>query len=252
MSTDNQELTTDNMGDRVRLHLERELGFSLQSFASSGIDIRESSKRTDEPGNRLLIHCMADGDGTLVTGTPSVISAITPAIQNMSIYELFSPLGIAELRQALQPDDHEKLFDEPGFDYTLTNEGDFLPAKTLRMPVALMKADIPPDQFDRRMSERRRPTPEDFVWAFVCYREGQKVAGSVIIWGDDPDIAEFGVTTEEKYRGQGYGLAVVSAATQWILEQGAVPSYGAFASNIPSLRLARRLGFTLTYLTIRA
>jgi RimJ/RimL family protein N-acetyltransferase len=44
-------------------------------------------------------------------------------------------------------------------------------------------------------------------------------------------------------RGQGYGLAAVSAATEWILGEGEVAVYGAYADNIASLRIARRLGF---------
>ena len=38
-------------------------------------------------------------------------------------------------------------------------------------------------------------------------------------------------------------VVIGSAATEWILQQGAVAWYGAYADNIPSLRIARRLGF---------
>ena len=70
--------------------------------------------------------------------------------------------------------------------------------------------------------------------------------------GDDSDVATFGVMTEVDYRDQGFGVAVVSAATEWVLNQGAVAWYGAYADNIPSLRIARRLGFQLFLQTIGA
>ncbi len=66
----------------------------------------------------------------------------------------------------------------------------------------------------------------------------------IAIWRDGP-VATFGVGTEESCRGEGFGLAAVSATTKWILEQGEVAVYGAYADNIASLRIARRLGFTI-------
>ena len=63
------------------------------------------------------------------------------------------------------------------------------------------------------------------------------------MWKDGP-VATFGVGTEESCRGQGFGAAAVSATTKWILDQGEVAVYEAYADNIPSLRIARRLGFT--------
>jgi len=72
------------------------------------------------------------------------------------------------------------------------------------------------------------------------------------MWNGSEDIAVLGIETEEALRGQVYGLAVVSAATQWILDQGAVAWYGAYADNIPSLGIAKRLGFSLICQSFRA
>ena len=44
-------------------------------------------------------------------------------------------------------------------------------------------------------------------------------------------------------RRQGFGSAVVSAATVYILQRGWIPCYGAREWNLPSLHLAKRLGF---------
>jgi len=178
----------------------------------------------------------------------------------MTPWEIFSPLGAAEIKRMLG--NKAEILDRfyiYGFDYILTNSRDFHPAETQHTPVALTKKDIPPEQFDLRMSERRQPVSEDFIWAFACYHSDPDVTATelaafglrcasiaIIIWKPGP-VATYGVWTEEACRGQGYGLAAVSAATKWILEQGAAALYGAYANNIPSLRIARRLGFALVH-----
>jgi RimJ/RimL family protein N-acetyltransferase len=63
-----------------------------------------------------------------------------------------------------------------------------------------------------------------------------------VIWKEGP-VASYGVGTDPACRSRGYGLTVVSAATRWILDQDQIAVYGAYANNIPSLRIARRLGF---------
>ena len=115
------------------------------------------------------------------------------------------------------------------------------------------------------MAERRPSETDDFIWAFACYHDDPSVPAdelapfgprcasvAVMMWNGSEDIATLGVGAEEALQGQGYGLAVVSAASQWILDQGAVAWYGAYADNIPSLRTARRLGFSLISQQFRA
>ncbi len=179
--------------------------------------------------------------------------------------EVFSPLGLAELRRAMAPEDAESL--AHGLDYVLGDMRKFRPAETPHKPVALTKKDIPPEQFELRMSERRPPAgakEEDFVWAFACRHDdegaeatelalfGPRCASIAIVIWQSADVASFGVWTEETYRGRRYALAAMSAATEFVLEQGAVAMYGAYTSNVPSLRIPRRLGFMYAWQTIWA
>jgi len=246
---------------RIRSYLEDKVGFPLATFPRTGVEVRESPKRTDERGNRLLIVRIADG--VLATGIPRIVAAIAPVLRSMTISELFSPLGQAELGRAMEPGGIGPF--ALGFDYALADQQDFRPVKTRHTPVALTRKDIPPEQLQLRMSERRphvEAKQEDFVWAFACYHDdadatatelapfGPRCASiAVIIW-KAPDLAGFGVGTEEAFRGRGYALAAVSAATRFVLEQGAVAQYGAYATNVPSLRIARRLGYGLAWQTI--
>jgi RimJ/RimL family protein N-acetyltransferase len=191
-----------------------------------------------------------------------VVAAVRPALECMSIEELFSPLGLAELSRAMQPEDAESL--AHGFDYLLTSRKDFRPAETAHEVVPLTKSDIPPDQFELRMSERRESQSDDFVWAFACHHDdpdavatelapfGPRCASIAIVIWRAPELAGYGLGTDPPFRGRRYALAVVSAATEFILRQGAVAWYQAYTTNIPSLRIPRRLGFTFAWQTIWA
>lgn len=56
-------------------------------------------------------------------------------------------------------------------------------------------------------------------------------------------IFSVGVVTLPAWRGKGAGLAVVAALAQHRLERGAQLRYQTLRSNLPSLAIARRLGF---------
>ncbi len=244
MTVGKNETIIDAMDDRVRLFLEKDSGFALASFPSRGIEIRESPARTDEPKNRMKIYRL--GDAALVTGIPRAISVIEPVIPTLDILELFSPIGLAELSRALGPKDAESLSN--GLDYTMTSRSDLRLPKLSPMPERL------PELPDEPPEEAMLPVPvpgRKTIDAFAICHDGKKASRSCIIWLC-PGFVEIGVATEDEYRGRGYASAVVAVATRWILERGAVAHYGAFTTNVPSLRIARRLGFTLTWQTIGA
>jgi predicted GNAT family acetyltransferase len=62
-----------------------------------------------------------------------------------------------------------------------------------------------------------------------------------------------GVVTLPAWRGRGAGLAVVSALTAHCLAHGAVLHYQTLRANLPSIAIARRLGYedVATALAIR-
>ncbi len=245
------------MDDRLRAWLEARMGLPLGAFPDDGVAVRVSPARSDEPRNRLEVRQVV-GRGVLATGIPRVVEALSACLSAMSAWELFSPPGLAEVRRALNPGDAQSLDHIHGLDLALTGHEGFRPARTPHKPVALHKKDIPAEQYALRMGERRPSEKDDFTWAYACYHDdpaapptelaafGPRCASiAIVIWEGSEEIAVFGVGTEEAFRGQGYGLAAVSAATQWVLDQGAVACYGAYADNTPSLRLARRLGYQL-------
>jgi len=253
------------MDYRVQKRLENTAGVPLQTFPDEGVLVCESAARTDEPKNRVLVQRVDSKNGVLVTGIPRIAKVVAACAQSMTSWELFSPLGLAEMRRALSQADAEHLDQTYGFDFVLAEHERFRPARPQHKAIALTRKDIPFEQFTLRMAERRPSETDDFTWAFACYHDDPSVPATelapfgpccasiaIVIWKGSEDIATYGVGTEEALQGQGYGLAAVSAATQFILDQGAVAWYEAYADNIRSLRIARRLGFSLACQTFGA
>jgi RimJ/RimL family protein N-acetyltransferase len=245
---------------RIIQRIERTSGLPFGEFPEQGVLLRCSEARTDESKNRLLVERVTGKDGVLVTGIPNIIDSIKDSVESMTDRELFSPLGIAELSRLLSPGDVESLDKTYYYSYAIVNREEFKPVELRHAVKELKKRDLPPEQYELRLGERRTFEKDDFTWAFACYDDspgfkatelavfGKNCAAiSVVFWEDKDDIAGFGVYTEEPFRGQGYALDTVSAATRWVLDQGGIVWYGVFADNIPSIRIARHLGYSLVY-----
>lgn len=238
----------------IRAALEEGLGFPLDSFPRSGIDLRVSHARTDRPGNLLLAHRLPGCDGALATAIPRIAEAVRPLLTEMSSAELFSPLGVAELRRALSEEDGRAILEQPGLDYAIASPEAFRPAAAGHRTVLLTGRDIPSvrEEFSLRMGERDADPPEGLAWAFVGCSGNERVSIAVIRW-DEGATAHIAIAgTKEPFRGRGYGRAAVSAATEYILAQGRVPIYGTIRSNIAALRMIRPLGYRLAFETIGA
>jgi RimJ/RimL family protein N-acetyltransferase len=84
---------------------------------------------------------------------------------------------------------------------------------------------------------------------FGCFAgEVLAAAGMLERWGDR--LLHLGIVTHPRYRGRGYGKAVVSAMTAHGLARGGVMQYRTLHANLPSLAIARALGFQRFALTL--
>jgi hypothetical protein len=92
--------------------------------------------------------------------------------------------------------------------------------------------------------------PTEMVGVF----KGPELAAlaSYQIWGRQ--IAHISIVTHPAFRGQSYATAAVGSLTQTVLERTLVPQYRTLEGNVPSMAVARRLGFVhyATSLAIRA
>jgi RimJ/RimL family protein N-acetyltransferase len=207
--------------------IELALGFSPRSFPKRGIEFRETPVRLDQPTDRMMLRRI--GSAALATGIPRVLDAIGPVVRSMTLAELFSPLGVLELQRAMRPGEADNLGQT--FHYTMIDQREFRPWPGQERATCLLPSDF---------TVQRQDTD-----AFAVIEDGERVAITSIC-SPLPHYIYIGVDTVEKRRQRGYGLAVVSATTDWILRQGAVAHYNTKLTNVASLRLARRLGFVLT------
>lgn len=74
---------------------------------------------------------------------------------------------------------------------------------------------------------------------------GELVATAHLNW-QSPQFGEIAVNVQPRFRRRGYGRSVVSALAQHLLANGRVPLYATDPQNIPSVHLAKSLGFADT------
>jgi GNAT superfamily N-acetyltransferase len=123
--------------------------------------------------------------------------------------------------------------------------GDFTPAPTMGTR-PLTDRDRPAL---RRLAEACGPTAWEHGGirpgsspVFGCHAGGElAAAGKLEPWG--PRLLHVGIVTHPAHRGRGYGKAVVSAMTAHGLAAGGVVQYRTLEANLPSVGIARALGF---------
>jgi|GEM_PF-969491 len=106
--------------------------------------------------------------------------------------------------------------------------------------------------FEKQSVHRGRKLTE-FMWnarletiragRYFAIIENDEIASSSFISDIDNRAANIVVSTKDKYRNRGYGRSVVMRATVWCIQNGIRPIYLVDVNNIPSIKLAERLGF---------
>jgi len=226
---------------RVQRFLEKESGYPTESFPTDGIELRQSSARKDSFNNRLRIFRL--GNGAVATGTLQTCRVIESLIASITIWELFSPVGRFLLERALDPYPVWSTFD-----YFLRDQHALVLPD---MPDSCRKLPSLPDTIPADSDLPYPPLGQESFGAFGIYRSEKLVASSAISCRH-PGIVQLSVTTDEGFRGKGFGASVVAAATTWVLDRAAIAHYSVYSSNIPSLLLVRKLGFCHHFQTIGA
>lgn len=95
--------------------------------------------------------------------------------------------------------------------------------------------------FKEKQWQKRKRIIQDGCF-FIIF-ENNEIASRAIISDIDFNGANIVVVTHPKYRQRGYGKAVVAKTVEWCFKNNKIPIYWVASSNIPSIRLAERLGF---------
>ena len=237
------------MDNRLCTFLASQSGSPVDSWPQHGIDVRVSSQRTDMVRNRLLALSLRNSGGALVTGIERVVEAIRPIIEELSIAELFSPVGTDALRYAMSPGDAQSVIKEPDFVCAISSRESFRPTHATPNPVPLTGAEVTDaaHHLGITIPETDASTCSGLPQAFACRSSQEWVSIATIRW-QDSRVAEISdVETKESHRRKGFGIAAVSAATDYILLQDRVAIYGTWQSNVPAWRMIHKLGFRLSH-----
>jgi GNAT superfamily N-acetyltransferase len=96
----------------------------------------------------------------------------------------------------------------------------------------------------------RAPTPSGaprFVIREQSFDRGARPAGAIVAQAGvnwrSPEFADIYVNTDPRVRGRGLGKSVVSALSNWLLEQNVTPLFTIAEDNDASRRLATSLGY---------
>ena len=106
-----------------------------------------------------------------------------------------------------------------------------------------MVAEITAAQPDLRRQAEKLGGLSDGDRLFGIVQDGELIACAALARPDTDYVSVQGVYTRQQDRLQGYGSAVLSAATQAGLDSGKVVSYGLPVEDVPSLHLVAGLGY---------
>jgi GNAT superfamily N-acetyltransferase len=179
------------------------------------------------------------GEACIVSVPPAVLRTIQQKIAGSAADEVFTVAYVARLCG----DAVERIIG-PAWQ-GCADGSDFRPADTCG--ACLLQ---PANEHALRLLERACDPTEwehsSIVWErppiFGCFLGAElAAAGTLVRWGDG--LLSVGIITHPAHRGQGYGRAVVSAMTAHGLAQGAILRYQTLQANLPSVAIARALGY---------
>jgi len=192
-------------------------------------EAKENPGRRPFPRGARHIEMYTMGDAVIVSATPDILPYLREQLDGKSRDEAFDMpfvygLGICHLP------DTEKLVPIPSPDGIAI--------------VTAAQPDIPSlyvhKGFPYAIWYEPHNRPETLVT--VAYADGV-VAGMAGASDDCEMMWQIGINVMPEYRNRGIAAALTNRLAIEIMERGKIPYYGAAASNIASLRVARRAGF---------
>lgn len=194
--------------------------------------------REREVGHPLVI--IRSEDGSALAARRDLCDAVRPIVDELHADLLFSPFGVYELARATLP-------------LGITIWG---PTFFLFGDADTVKAND--DVRVRRVGgEELGAVDYDIFWhcqrdapaGFAVYEDGELSALATVVDRGGP-VWEIGMETHPHAQGRGLGRAVVSAAANWILQNGKVPFATVGTFNVPSARTLRSVGLRYAFMTM--
>lgn len=200
------------------------------------VQARENPGRRPFPRKERYFEIVSMGQSIVVSASPERLSIAREQMQGKDRDAIFSLPFIRGLYLHYLPDLRamRPVLPPEGFQFSLIEQGDL---------ISLLNT----DEFGNAIIYNQNH-PYQTGLAVVASVDGKPVA----VAGASKTCArmwQIGVDVSPACRGFGLATYLVNSLTLHILERGDVPSYDAIASNLPSQRVAHRVGYSVAWVS---
>ena len=230
----------------IHRYTAKRLACRLDDLTGSGTKIIPAAPTTDprlprtnavhDPQIVALFRC---GDTALVRIHRPPAPAVTRALQDLPTARVIEPrdlLRLSHVNARLHgPIDHYFYLDPERFCPCASDAVRQLTPEDRPLMAAFHTA-LPPHQ------RRHVAIDHPLVFGYVIQQQLVAVASHLLF--DEDHIAAAGVVTHPEFRRRGFGKAVSSAVVQWAVDREWIVEWGTNATNLGSLSIAHRLGFS--------
>ncbi len=219
---------------KIQPWLEGELGASIDRLARPSAAVLTTEPRSE--GDRPFWAVRVEGQG-MVTVSEEWLGQVQSVVSTLSLDELFTVFGAYEVARVTLP--RGTAVFGPSW-YLAADADSFISAGDTR-PVQLAREDLA-TTVDSAIFWHC--SLQQAAVAHAIFEENRLVAlATTRLRGDL--VYEIAVDVAPQAKSQGLGRAVVSAAGEWILEQGGLILAVSAPWNVPSVRTMRSLGLRL-------
>jgi RimJ/RimL family protein N-acetyltransferase len=237
----------------VKIILAADFACKESDFDNEGVFIHQAKEL---PGRRRFFFrekpfsVITMGRGVVVSCSVERLGWCDANLSQLSRNEMFAPEAVTMMNDFVKKDG--QCIVGPHLKYICTKDifQPYKPGNDIEVTVS-----DDPKQIEKYNEARfpnsltRRNNPE-LVIAVVKYRG--EIAGKAGASADTDTLWQIGVDTLEPYHQKGIGKAMVSALTEYILNQRNIPYYSTLESNAASRQLAASLGYKTAWIELYA
>jgi len=237
----------------VKTILAADFNCRQSEFEEEGIFIHHSKElpgRRRFPFREKSLSIATMGRGVVVSCSIDRLGWCDANLSQLSRNDIFTPSAVALMEEFVKKDG--QTITGPDLKYICTRDvfKPFTPDKDIEITVTDDPKEIEQYQDERFPNSFSYPNNQILVIA-VARRNG-KIVGQAGAQADADTLWQIGVDTLPEYRQKGIGKAMVSALTEYILQQRNTPYYSTIESNAASRALAASLGYQTAWIELYA
>lgn len=216
----------------------------LPHFKTSSIAITKSPQRDKAINNWYFQPMIA------TTKYNNMIISIAPSLyEDFRNYTKDKTLTIDKLKDSITPFFTEK-FEDPKirdmYRMTLTSDINIIKStKVLKLTKPILMSCLSYESEEKKLEIWNRKKHEILDGREYVILDNNKIISFCKVSNIDFNGGNLTVFTDEKYRNNGYGKLVTTEAINWCIKNNILPIYFVDRNNLPSIALAKSLGFNI-------